>query len=107
MPKGEVVTPTEKRYIDAIGDSVDPTKQLERVETRSTWVFTSVGVVGSALAGFTLLAGGDNAVVTAHPVLAIAVLALTLVALTLAASTLVLHVDTVNPNDVEEARVFF
>jgi hypothetical protein len=106
MPTGERPSPTEELYITSIQEAATPSKQLELVEKRSTWVFGAVGTVGTALAGFTLLAGSQS-LLRIYPPVGVLIVLLTLLALALAASTLMIKRKEVNPNDISEAQLYF
>jgi len=106
MPKGEWATPQEEQYAAAIEEAANPTKQLELIEKRSTWVYTAVGTVGTVLAGFTLFAG-SRSLFDVNPLVGAVVVILTLAALALAASTLMLRKATLNVNDIDDAEDYF
>jgi predicted metalloprotease len=106
MPTGRKATPVEQKYIESIQEAANPSKQLDLVEKRSTWVFGAVGTVGTAVAGFTLLAGTQSLVQISWPVTAV-IVGLTLVALGLSASTLMIRRKRLNPNNLSDAEKYF
>ncbi len=106
MPTGRVVTPVEKAYITSIQDAASPSKQLELIEKRATWVFGAVGTVGVALTGFTVLAGSPT-IIDVLPWLGFLIVGLTLVAVILAAWTLMIKAETLNPNDIGQVEGYF
>jgi hypothetical protein len=52
---GRPPSPDSRAKYLATREAIAPPKQLELIEKRSSWVFATVGTIGAALGGFTLL----------------------------------------------------
>jgi hypothetical protein len=85
---GRPPSPDSRAKYLATREAIAPPKQLELIEKRSSWVFATVGTIGAALGGFTLLTG-SRPIIEATPILAVIVLCLVSLAILLAGYNLI------------------
>lgn len=103
---GRPPTPHEAAERSALDVLSSPDKQLELIEKRSTWVFSTVGVLASAATGFTLL-GAASGVFDGAPWMGVLVLVLALGALAAAGANLVVRTKLIHKDDPKARAQLF
>lgn len=109
MPVGLPPTAEDTQTREALDQLASPEKQLELVDKRSTWVFSTVGVVATAVAGFSAVGISTGALATFwwSAIAGVVVVLLALAAIATGGSSLVIRRRTVRTHDPAHRKAEF